>query len=57
VDRYVKVAPAVNTLASLIVFGIATSMLVACCVYGYQLLKLYRNRQRRPGAAVAAQIL
>jgi len=57
VDRYVKEAPIVNTVLFWTVFGIATGMLVACCVYGYQLLKLYRGRQRRPGAPVAVQIL
>src|SRR5215472_7543156 len=52
VDRYLKEAPIVNTLLFWTVFGIATGMLIACCVYGYQLLKLYRRGQRRPGAPV-----
>jgi hypothetical protein len=56
-ERYVKAAGIVNVVAFWTLAGIAGGVVIASCVYGYQLVQHLRSRQRRPGTPVPVQTL
>lgn len=55
--REVHAVATVNTIIHWSLVGLAVSVLVACCVYGYQTFQYLRHRQGRPGMPAPVQTL
>ncbi|HEY6308116.1 MAG TPA: hypothetical protein VI488_16825 [Candidatus Angelobacter sp.] len=57
VARDVHAVATVNTIIHWSLVGLAVSVLVACCVYGYQIVQFLRRRQGPPGMPAPVQNL